>query len=293
MRPFPDHFARHGPIVYGSLQLAPCPGGPIAPVRLITWESESCQVLVVGEEVRVIEKEPIEPGQIVVVGLPDVGLVGLIATQYLIRKLNLREVAYMHSDLLPPIAVLHGGLPHSPVRIFGDKGLLVIFSETAVPADAVAPLSRAIVDWCRSKEAKLIISLSGIPVPNRQDIDKPSVFGAASLPETLEILRKHNVGVLESGIMVGPYALILRYCAEHKMPALVLTAQCFFAYPDPEASAAILAKLAEILGIEIDTEELLRRGEEIRLRARDVMRRTQRELARMRKTQEYDIPLYV
>ena len=246
-----------------------------------------------GEEVRVIEKEPIEPGQIVVVGLPDVGLVGLIATQYLIRKLNLREVAYMHSDLLPPIAVLHGGLPHSPVRIFGDKGLLVIFSETAVPADAVAPLSRAIVDWCRSKEAKLIISLSGIPVPNRQDIDKPSVFGAASLPETLEILRKHNVGVLESGIMVGPYALILRYCAEHKMPALVLTAQCFFAYPDPEASAAILAKLAEILGIEIDTEELLRRGEEIRLRARDVMRRTQRELARMRKTQEYDIPLYV
>ncbi len=244
-------------------------------------------------EARVVEREPVEPGQIVVVGLPDVGLVGVIATHYLIQKLGLREVAYISSDLLPPIAVLHGGLPHPPVRVLGDKGLLVIFSETAVPAEAVGPLSRAIVEWCREKEAKLIISLSGIPVPNRQDIEKPSVFGAASLPETLNVLKEHGINVLESGIMVGPYALILRYCAEHGLPAIVLTAQCFFAYPDPEAAAAILAKLSEILGIEVDVEELLRKGEEIRLRARDVMRRTQRELARMRKAQEYDIPLYV
>ena len=240
-----------------------------------------------------VEREEVPPGQTVVVGLPDVGLVGVIATQYLIEKLGLKEVAYIRSDLLPPIAVLHGGLPHSPIRFFGDKGLLVVFSETAVPAGAVAPLSRAIVDWCRSKGAKLIISLSGIPVPNRQDLEKPSVFGAASLPEALEVLRKYDVKILESGIMVGPYALILRYCAEHALPALVLSAQCFFAYPDPEAAASVLEKLADILGIELDVEELLRKGEEIRLRARDVMRRTQREMARMRKTQEYDIPLYV
>jgi len=248
---------------------------------------------VMAEETRVVEKEPVEPGQIVVVGLPDVGLVGVIATSYLIQKLGLQEVAYVRSDLLPPIAVLHGGLPHPPVRVLGGDGLLVIFSETAVPAEAVAPLSKAIVDWCREKGAKLVISLSGIPVPNRQDIERPSVLGAASLPDTLNILKEHGIDILESGIMVGPYALILRYCAEQGLPAIVLTAQCFFAYPDPEAAAAILKKLSSILGIEIDVEELLRKGEEIRLRARDVMRRTQRELARMRKAQEYDIPLYV
>ncbi|RLI09173.1 proteasome assembly chaperone family protein [Candidatus Bathyarchaeota archaeon] len=246
-----------------------------------------------SREVYVVEREEVPPGQVVVIGLPDVGLVGVIATQFLIEKLGLREVAYLRSDLFPPIAVLHGGLPHSPVRVFGDKGILVVFSETAVPAGAVAPLSRAIVDWCRSKGAKLIISLSGIPVPNRQDLERPSVFGAASLPEALGILRKYGIEVLESGIMVGPYALILRYCAEHGLPALVLSAQCFFSYPDPEAAASVLGKLAEILGVKIDVEELLEKGEEIRLRARDVMMRTQREMARMKKAQEYDIPLYV
>ena len=244
-------------------------------------------------EVSVVEHGEVKPGSIVIVGLPDVGLVGVIAAHYLIEKLGLKEVAYLYSDLFPPIAVLHKGLPHSPVRIFGDGDLLVIFSETAIPADVVRPLSRAIVDWCKAREAKLVISLSGIPIPNRQDVDFPAVFGVASLPETLDILRGHDIKILESGIMVGPYALILRYCAEKKIPALVLTAQCFFAYPDPEAAAAIIAVLSRILGIQVDVEELLRKGEEIRLRARDVMRRTQEELARMRKAQEYDIPLYV
>jgi len=245
------------------------------------------------EEVRVVEHEEVKPGSVAVVGLPDVGLVGVIAAQYLIEKLGLREIAYMSSDLFPPIAVLHGGLPYSPIRVFGNEDLIIIFSETAVPASAVAPLSRAIVEWCSSKKARLIISLSGIPVPNRTDIEKPMVFGAASLPEGLEMLKEHDIRILESGIMVGPYALILRYCAEHGLPALVLSAQCFFAYPDPEAAASVVEKLAKMLDLEVDVEELVQKGEEIRLRARDIMRRTHREMARMKKTQEYDIPLYV
>ena len=38
-------------------------------------------------------------------GLPDVGLVGLIATSHIIGELDLNEVAYMDSDFLPPIVV--------------------------------------------------------------------------------------------------------------------------------------------------------------------------------------------
>ena len=45
-----------------------------------------------------------------IVGLPDVGLVGLIAMSYLISELNLEEIAYMDSDLLPPVVVLFADL---------------------------------------------------------------------------------------------------------------------------------------------------------------------------------------
>ena len=64
-------------------------------------------------------------------------------------------------------------------------------------------------------------------------------------------------------------------------------------HPDPEASAVAIRKFAAITGKEVDVSALLEKGEEIRLRARDIMRRTQSELTQMKKSQEYDLPLYV
>ncbi len=54
-----------------------------------------------------------------------------------------------------------------------------------------------------------------------------------------------------------------------------------------------IKKFAEITDHKIDVSDLLEKGEEIRLRARDIMRRTQSELTKMKKSQEYDLPLYV
>ena len=247
-------------------------------------------------EINFVETKPLKiAGYTLIEGFPGMGLVGTISAKYLVEKLDFRQAGYLDSSLFVPIIRVHNGVPIHPSRIYvsNKHKLVVLISEQIIPQFFTHRLAKAVVNWTQKKKIASIISLSGIPVPNRQDIEKPSVFGAASLPETLNVLKEHGINVLESGIMVGPYALILRYCAEHGLPAIVLTAQCFFAYPDPEAAAAILAKLSEILGIEVDVEELLRKGEEIRLRARDVMRRTQRELARMRKAQEYDIPLYV
>jgi len=93
--------------------------------------------------------------------------------------------------------------------------------------------------------------------------------------------------------MVGPYALIMRYCAERNIPAIVLMAQSFYNYPDPEAAAATIKEFSKITGVNIDVSKLVEGGEEIRLKARDVMKRTTQELNRMKKTQEYDLPLYV
>jgi len=55
----------------------------------------------------------------------------------------------------------------------------------------------------------------------------------------------------------------------------------------------VLKELTKITGLRVDVSKLLEKGEEIRLKARDVMRRTQQELSNMKKTQEYDIPLYI
>jgi uncharacterized protein len=247
-----------------------------------------------SEEVKIIEKKQIPSGAVMLFGFPDVGLVGVIAASHLISELkNLEEVAYMDSKLLPPLIVLHEGLPHSPIRIFGNNELLLAVSETAIPAETIYPIMNTLIDWGKEKGVKMMISLSGIPMQERQDLEKLKVFAAASSPEMLKMVQEKGIEILMEGYMVGPQAIMLQRCANLELPALALLAQCFLNYPDPEAAAEVLKELANITGIKTDVSKLLEKGEEIRLRARDIMKRTQQELSRMKKTQEYDIPLYV
>ena len=246
-----------------------------------------------SESVKIVEKKTAPSGATMIIGLPDVGLVGLIATSYLITELNLEEIAYMDSDLLPPVVVLHKGLPHAPLRIYGNKNLIAVISELAVPAPAIYTIVREIVDWGKSKKIKRIISMGGIPVENRQSIKEPKVFAAASNQELLDTVSKKGLNLMNEGYIVGAQALSMRYSVSKKIPAIAILAQSFYNYPDPEAAALALKELSKISEIKVDVSKLVEKGEEIRLKARDIMKRTQQEMKRMQKSQEYDLPLYV
>ena len=246
-----------------------------------------------SESVKIVEKKPIPSEATMIIGLPDVGLVGLIATSYIISELNLEEIAYIDSDLLPPVVVLHKGLPYAPLRIYGNKNLIAVISELAVPAPAIYTIMREIVDWGEAKKVKRIVSIGGIPIESRQSIKEPKVFGAASNQELLDTLSKSGLNIMNEGYIVGPQALSMRYSANKKMPAIAILAQSFYNYPDPQAAAMVLKELSKISDVKVDISKLLEKGEEIRLKARDMMKRTQQEMNRMQKSQEYDLPLYV
>jgi len=244
-------------------------------------------------EINIVEKSQVSSGAVMLFCFPDVGLVGVIAASHLIEELDLAEVAQVESSLLPPLIVLHEGLPHSSLRIFGNRDALLVVSETPVPAELVYMVVDALVDWGRKKKVKMMISMSGIPVQDRQDLKELKVFAAASSANMLETVKAKGVEGLMEGYLVGPQAIMLMRCAQYGLPAVALVAQCFLNYPDPEAAAEVLKSLEKLMGLKVDTAKLLEKGEEIRLKARDVMKRTQEEMSNMKKSQEYDIPMYV
>jgi uncharacterized protein len=246
-----------------------------------------------SERVGIIEKVKVPSGGTLIFGFPDVGLVGVIAASYLVEELNLAEVAYLESKILPPLVVLHNGLPHSSIRIFGNEKILLTIAEVPIPVDAVYPVMDALIEWGKSKNVKMMISLGGIPLQDRQDSTELKSFAAASSPEALKLLQDKNVEPLAEGYIVGPQAIMLQSASNMDTPALALLSQCFYNYPDPEAAAEVLKDLIKIVDVKVDVTKLLEKGEEIRLRARDVMKRTQEEMGKMKKGQELDIPMYV
>ncbi len=80
-----------------------------------------------SEPVRVVEKKSVLNNALLIHGLPDVGLAGLIATSQIIGQLKMNEIAYVDSELRSPVIVLHEGLPYAPLRIFGNNDLITAF----------------------------------------------------------------------------------------------------------------------------------------------------------------------
>ena len=247
---------------------------------------------VMGDEVRIAEKEGVKhKNPIVIEGLPDVGLVGTIAASYIVERMGYKEIGYIESDLFPPVMVVHEGKSKNPLRIYGDEGVVVVLSEVAIPVGAVYPLTEALADWVKEIDSKLVISMTGLPAANRVDIEKPEVFAVGNSEEALNELKDKQMELLEEGFIAGPYAVMLRECSKRKMSAISLLAQCFPVYPDPGAAASAIESLDKFLKLGIDVKELLEKGEEIKLKARDLMRQTALSAPKMQKGVEQDIPI--
>ncbi|MEM0241041.1 MAG: PAC2 family protein [Candidatus Nezhaarchaeales archaeon] len=227
-----------------------------------------------------------------IVGLPDAGLVGAISAAHIVKALGLETIAHVESELLPPVIVVHQSRVYDPVRFFGREGLMVLGSEVPVHPSLVYPLGRSVVEWAAKEGVKGIITITGIAIPNRLDIEVPEVYGiAGGAAELNDMLAKANVKNFEEGFVVGPAAIMMREGIRRGIPSIMLLAQCFLEYPDPGAAAQALLALNRILGLEIDVKPLLDEAEVIRVRTRELMRRTAEALKQMRKAHEYEVPL--
>ena len=56
---------------------------------------------------------------VAIVGFPSLGLVSSIATGFLAKELKLDLIAAISSPSFPPYAIVQGGIPMPPVRIYG------------------------------------------------------------------------------------------------------------------------------------------------------------------------------
>lgn len=245
-----------------------------------------------SELVEILEDEELSfRSPIAIEGLPDVGLVGTIAASHIVEQLDLKEVAHLESEKFPPIMVLHGGVLRDPVRIYGREDLLVLTSEVPLPITTIHSAARVLSRWFQEKGVRLEVSLSGIPMQERVDIQIPKVYSVANSRESRDILKSRGIEVMEEGFLAGVYALILKELTKVGLPGVALLSQSFLRYPDPGAAASVILALNKIAGFNIDVKGLLDKGDEIRVKARDLMKQAEGTISDMQKPIEQSIPI--
>jgi len=222
--------------------------------------------------------EPVDlDDPVLVEGLPGVGLVGKIATDHLVEEYEMTEHAAVRCEGLPQVAVYDtDGRVQSPVRLYADaeRDLLALQSDVPVTRSAAASVADCLTDWLRDAGA-LPLYLSGLPV--EQDVDAiPATYGV-SVGDGATALQSADLDApAQRGVVSGPTGALLAQASEDDLDAAGLVVESNPQFPDPAAARQLLLKGVEpIAGIDVPTEALVDRAEEIQDQREELARRMQ------------------
>lgn len=226
-------------------------------------------------------------------GLPDVGLVGSIAAMHVVRERKLRDAVGVESyAFLPPVAVVVDGRPLHPMRIYTDGGeLAVLITDVPIAPPGVAPLGTAIVEYARRRGFEAIISVTGVGSPARLKGGEPRAYWLSTPGPSEELGSRTGAERFSNGIIAGPYAVVLKEAVRRRVGNLMILVESYIDFPDPEAAAEALRALSRATGYEVDVAKLLEEAEHLRLRLRQFMKETREALTRLGKPLEYRPPL--
>ncbi len=217
----------------------------------------------------------------VIVGVPELGLVGTIAASYLVEHLGLPEIASVDSDMLPQVIVVQDSEPKQPIRIFGKGMVAVVVSEVPLTSRLSYELASEVVAWSKAKQCKMIIGITGLPSEARVESGgngTPVVLAVTNDDELRKSIRAIGAQPFEHGVVASTYATLLKRCMSVGAPNVTLLAESYAEFPDPGAAAAALGVLGKLLPIAVDVKPLLKGAEEIRLNLRGLMSQTQQAI---------------
>lgn len=228
---------------------------------------------IVVEDVRIEIKEQAT----MILGFAGIGLLGPIVVNTLIEQIpDIKEIGFVTSEFLPPIAIFYNGVLKHPFRLLYTPKYNIIIGACEVPFQinsAYNDLSKTICNWALSEDikAKEIVIFQGIP--QRGIIDDYPVYFAAE-EQLIAQLEKFGISKVEKGIIVGPEATVLNEALTNRLNAYALFTPVL-EIPTPEGAAAILQVLNKIYNLEIETKTLIEEGKEIKAKMLELAQKAQ------------------
>lgn len=208
----------------------------------------------IKERMKVELKNPI-----LIEGLPGLGLVGKIATRYLIKKLGAKKFAYLYSPHFPyfvlvnkkgSVRLLRGTFFFLRNQTEGNDLILFTGDSQAQTIEGQYEISDCILDFATLHNVKAIVTVGGYRMEVK---DKPKVIAAATSEELLnEALQARAVLSSMGNPIVGTAGLILGLSRFKKIDALCLLGETRGYLPDPKAAKSVLEVLKTMLSLNID-----------------------------------------
>ena len=189
-----------------------------------------------------LSKKPQNP--IIIQGFPGFGLIGTIATEFLIEHMDAEKIGEFIFDELPPTVAIHQGKLIKPMEVYyAKKQNIVILHTILAPKGVEWLIADQIVDLAKKLKAKKVVCLEGV-----MSAEGEKIF---SYGDT-KLVKAGAKPIQESIIMGVTASLMSRY-----PKVACLFAESHSQLPDSKAAAKLIQMLDKYLNLKVDTKPLL------------------------------------
>ncbi len=205
----------------------------------------------------------------IIEAFPGMGLIGTIATEFLVSHLKTEKIGSIEMDDIPAMVAIHDKEVMEPFSIYYNKKYnLVILHVISSHKVNAWKMSDAISKLAKDLNAKEIISIEGV-----------ASTGKASKINTYFYSNKSNKKMekltdpLKEGIIVGVTGALL--AKEKKTLLTTLFVETHSTLPDSKAAAKAIEMLNEYMTFDVDPKPLLKRAEEFEKKLKGIVKKGQ------------------
>ena len=199
-------------------------------------------------------------------GFPGSGYVGKLAIDHLIQELAAELIADIYSSSLPPQVVIRNDgtveLMKNSLYYCNKDGkhifLLTGDSQPVMP-DAEYALADLIFDMLKV-DIELVFTLAAYITG--VFVNKPKVYATATAKDLIEQLREKGLEIMDNGSVTGMNGIIIGLAKLRGIRGVCLLGETSGYVVDASASQAVLKALLDIIGIEVDMQDLEKRAKD-------------------------------
>ena len=195
-------------------------------------------------------------GKNFVTGFHGIGWTGYIANRYLITKINARRIGYLSFESMKPVVRLWNKSISYPHDLYLSDNEVFLVSEAPFPEEETMEITGEIARWVKRSGFRLSVVIGGLTNAVRRK-DDPDLMGIATSAAS-HLMEDYQIKwMLDDLNIVGPLAGLLFHADRLGLPLIALLP---FSENRPDRRAAMVAieKLGEILGLKVDTQDLMR-----------------------------------
>eukprot|EP00012_Vannella_robusta_P002732 CAMPEP_0206183790 /NCGR_PEP_ID=MMETSP0166-20121206/843_1 /ASSEMBLY_ACC=CAM_ASM_000260 /TAXON_ID=95228 /ORGANISM="Vannella robusta, Strain DIVA3 518/3/11/1/6" /LENGTH=272 /DNA_ID=CAMNT_0053598703 /DNA_START=371 /DNA_END=1186 /DNA_ORIENTATION=+ len=214
-------------------------------------------------------------GAPLVIGFGDIGITPIITSNSIIEQLELSYIGVLINKQAAPASVITGGQAMHPIRIFGNKEVMVIVADSKMDAKVSVDLVDSLVKLLPYLESKKVFCCEGAPTETTEKMERKELQFVTTSEETADFLIGLNHKALQEAVIAGISGGVLAECtaihANYDFDTCIFLAPTCSFYPDIWASVLIIQTLSEMLQFKTDTSTLEKNAKKLEDKANELM----------------------